>query len=289
MEPIRLIAMDMDGTLLTRTDPLTACIPPENEEMLRRCADAGIHLAFASGRMPDDAGFFALDTGLPAHIIGLNGSVILEHAAGEPVEARFLPPSIARGVLDILTTRGIEAAVFGAWEVTAMQEKPLSWAQLALGSGFGREGGRLAYHSGGLHAERLLECAGKIVAFGGDRIEELAQAKAQINAEFPELSISSSWWDNFEVNAAGVDKGSALAMLADRLKIPMSQVMAIGDNGNDVPMLRAAGIGVAMGNATADALAAADYVTLPHDAFGVAAAIRTLVFGEAVSGVRPAH
>lgn len=78
MTPIRLIAMDMDGTLLTRIDPVTARIPEENAAVLRRCVDAGVHLALASGRMPDDASFYAADAGLPMHIIGLNGGVILD-------------------------------------------------------------------------------------------------------------------------------------------------------------------------------------------------------------------
>lgn len=67
----------------------------------------------------------------------------------------------------------------------------------------------------------------------------------------------------------------------------MAQVMAIGDNDNDVSMLEAAGFGVAMGNATPAALAAADYVTLPCLENGVAAAICALALGESVPGVKP--
>lgn len=274
MPPIRLIAMDMDGTLLTRVDPVTARIPPENAAALRDCVRAGVHLALASGRMPDDAGFFALDAGLPMHIIGLNGGVILDGPGGAPVYERYLPEETARRVLSVMMDSGVDAAVFGAWEVVSMRERPLEWARIVLGSHFGREGGRLRYVSGGVGAEALLPHTGKIVALTDHDREGLAAAKARICAEFPDLAVTSSWWNNFEVNPAGVDKGSALRVLADRLGIPMTQVMAIGDNDNDVPMLRAAGIGVAMGNATPAAKSAADRLTLPNEAFGVAAAIR---------------
>lgn len=113
----------------------------------------------------------------------------------------------------------------------------------------------------------------------------MAAAKDRILAACPDVEISSSWWNNFEVNPAGVTKGTALTRLADRLGIPMSQVMAIGDNDNDIPMLEQAGYGVAMGNATATAQRSAAWRTLNNDQHGVAAAIRALAFGEHVPGV----
>lgn len=286
MQPIRLIAMDMDGTLLTRIDPTTACIPPENVAVLRRCHNAGVHLALASGRMPDDASFFAADAQLPMHVIGLNGGIALDQPLGSTLWEHVLPVDTARGVLAILMEANVDAAVFGAWEVCCMQNRPLAWAQRELGTYFGRSGGRLAYRSGGEGVAQLLRQAGKIVALTDDDRTGLAAARERIRREFPEVSVSSSWWNNFEVNPAGVDKGAALQLLASRLNISMSQVMAIGDNSNDVPMLRSAGISVAMGNATEEARAAATHITLPCNDHGVAAAIRTLVLGESVPGVR---
>jgi len=284
-QPIRLIAMDMDGTLLTRVDPETACIPPQNAAVLRECADRGIHLALASGRMPDDAGFFAIDAGLTMHIIGLNGGITLNRFGEDPVDEHYLPEDAAREIMSILEESGVDVAVFGSWESAALYDRPLSWAKIVLGTYFGRKGGRMRFLTGKSAASSLLSRAGKIVALTDDDRDSLAKAKEQIRCAFPELMITSSWWNNFEVNPAGVDKGSALRKLAKRLGIPMSQVMAIGDNDNDVPMLRAAGISVAVGNATDAAISAATHLTLPHDQFGVAAAIRTLVLGERISGV----
>lgn len=284
MHPIRLIAMDMDGTLLTRVTPGQAAIPPENASVLRRCADMGISLALASGRMPDDAGFFVTDAGLPMHIIGLNGSVILESPGGEPLWEQHLPEALARRALPILLEHGLDAVVFGTWETASVQPRPLEWAQLTLGTFFGRKGGRLCYHSG-CHWDQLLPRAGKLVALTDHDRDALTAARNRILHEFPEASVTSSWWSNFEINPAGADKGAALTRLAAHLGIPMSQVMAIGDNDNDVPMLRAAGVSVAMGNATDSARSAADYLTLPNDQHGVAAAIRAIVLGENIPGV----
>lgn len=286
MQPIRLIAMDMDGTLLTHVTPGAAVIPPENAAVLRRCAEAGVHLALATGRMPDDAGFFARDAGLMMHLIALNGGILLDAPGGAPFDARYLPEDTARRVLDRMMAFEVDAAVFGPWEVVSMRDRPLRWAQTVLGTFFWRTGGRLRYRSNGDSLEAVLPRTCKLVALAGQDEARLADLKARIRAEFPDLTISSSWHDNFEVNPAQTDKGTALTALATRLGIPLSQVMAIGDNDNDLPMLRAAGVSVAMGNATDAARAAAKHVTLPCGQFGVAAAIRTLVFGETVAGVR---
>ena len=77
--PIRLIATDMDGTLLT-DEPL---ILPETADVLRRAAEKGISLSLASGRLPDDASFFAVDANLPMHVIALNGAVTLVKPLGD--------------------------------------------------------------------------------------------------------------------------------------------------------------------------------------------------------------
>ena len=83
--------------------------------------------------------------------------------------------------------------------------------------------------------------------------------------------------------ARGVNKGAAVTALARRLDIPMDQVMTLGDNENDIPMLTCAGVGVAVENATPGALAAAKYRTAANDRFGVAEAIRRFALdGESV-------
>ena len=94
------------------------------------------------------------------------------------------------------------------------------------------------------------------------------------------LEINSSWWDNLEMLEAGVHKGAAVRALAERLNLPMEQVMAIGDNENDLSMFEVAGLSVAMGNGTDRAKESADWVTLTNEEDGVAHAIEKAVFGK---------
>ena len=100
------------------------------------------------------------------------------------------------------------------------------------------------------------------------------QAVAQ---QFPDVEITTSIEKNLELNAPGVNKGTGLMMLARRLGLRPDQVMACGDSGNDLEMIRRAGLGVAMGNSTRPVLEAADYVTLDNNHDGVAAAIEKFV------------
>ena len=96
-------------------------------------------------------------------------------------------------------------------------------------------------------------------------------------AAFPELEIASSIERNLELSAPGVTKGRGLMALAEHLGLTPDQVMAVGDSGNDLTMVQLAGLGVAMGNATREVLAAADAVTADNDHDGVAEAIEKYV------------
>ena len=89
--------------------------------------------------------------------------------------------------------------------------------------------------------------------------------------------MTSSLPTNLELNAGGVNKGRGLLALAKALGFAREQVMACGDSGNDAAMLKAVGLGVAMGNATPDILAAADAVTDTNDRDGVAKALERFV------------
>lgn len=80
----------------------------------------------------------------------------------------------------------------------------------------------------------------KVVCFSPDR--EKMRASRSAAERIPGVEINSSWWDNLEIMAAGVHKGAALRCLAQRLEIPLDEVMAIGDNENDLPMLQVAGL-----------------------------------------------
>ena len=97
---------------------------------------------------------------------------------------------------------------------------------------------------------------------------------------FTHVAVSSSAERNVEINHEDADKGIALLALADHLRIDRDQVMAFGDGLNDIPMIRAAGIGVVMGNAADEVKAAGDMITADNDRDGVAEIIEALIASE---------
>ena len=282
--PVRLIAMDMDGTLLSRQPKM---IPEENVRALLRAQKAGIRLALCSGRIPDDAGFFASDAGLDMAVIALNGGCVMTHPGGQVHCGKLMDVETLAAMRTILDQTGLLYGVFRENElVVNRKERDRQKADVMWGTHLHRAGGRcsIAYGAQALNDMALRGC-NKVVVIDEEETADLASLRTAILKSVQGIEITSSWQNNLEMNPDGVNKGAALTALAGTLGIAMADVMAIGDNDNDVSMLQCAGWSVAMGNATAAALAAARCVTLRNDENGVAAAISTLAFGEAVEGV----
>lgn len=103
------------------------------------------------------------------------------------------------------------------------------------------------------------------------------QSLKELTAHVPDCCIADSNNMNLEITAATANKGTALLALASMLGIPAQNVMACGDSGNDLAMIKAAGYGIAMGNASEKVKKAADAVTLSNNEDGVAAAINALL------------
>jgi hydroxymethylpyrimidine pyrophosphatase-like HAD family hydrolase len=104
---------------------------------------------------------------------------------------------------------------------------------------------------------------------------------AEMHARFDEqMQIVRSHELFIEANPLGADKGQGLAWLAEYLRVPQPQVMAVGDQDNDAPMVAWAGLGVAMGNASAPCKAVADWIAPPISEDGAAAAIERFVLDE---------
>ena len=94
---------------------------------------------------------------------------------------------------------------------------------------------------------------------------------------FHDILVSSSVYNNLEINGEGAEKGAAILRLAERLGVDRSEVMAFGDGENDYSMIEKAGIGVVMANGEERLKAAADYMTATNNESGVALALEKLI------------
>jgi hydroxymethylpyrimidine pyrophosphatase-like HAD family hydrolase len=121
----------------------------------------------------------------------------------------------------------------------------------------------------------------RLVSFAPlERLRPLAEAMSDLDAGWQILETGSYGQAELTLFAMGVSKGAALARLATDLGVPLAETLAIGDGSNDISMLRAAGLGVAMGHAAPSVRLAADVVTASNTDDGAAQAIERYILSE---------
>lgn len=263
-----LIALDLDGSLCTTDKRITA----RTLEALERAAGVGAQIVPATGRF-----YLGMPESLRAlpflrYAITINGASVLDR---DTVLCRAeMNWQRAVEAMEYLDTQDLIYDCYRdswGWITRAFQEKAEEFVPDQ-------------YY---LKMLRMLrtpvdELKANVTAVGRDiqkiiiftRTDELQdELLKSLPVRFPDLVVTSSARHNIELNAPAANKGDALRALSAALDIPMERVMAVGDGLNDMTMLRAAGIRVAMGNAHPDLKAIATYITEDCDHDGAARAI----------------
>lgn len=271
---IRLIAMDLDQTALNREGRLSEHTQRVLEELLER----GIQVVPASGRplaaFPEDV--MALK-GLQ-YAIASNGTAIY-HLPSNACLARFsLDPQIALDVLEL--TKGLPVAyefyIHGkAWASRDYVEHPERYGAFGKTVAYIRAT-RSPFADAGEFLKRCgrdLDCMDVVAA------EESLKRRLMeiISRRCRGVYVTTSDSRLIEISNERAGKHRALACLAAYLRIGAEGIAAFGDADNDAEMLKSAGVGIAMGNATPACREAADYVTRSHEEDGVAWGIREIL------------
>ncbi|CAM3204981.1 Cof-type HAD-IIB family hydrolase [Sporolactobacillus spathodeae] len=273
---IKLIATDLDGTLLNKNHQ----IGWENLKALRYARSKGVTLAIASGRAFFDIQHLIDEVDIEAHIIGTNGATI-HTREGQLLGADYLNREEALEIISELTAKAYYIGVTTEKNIFVPSEG-VSWLNEELARlgkhedravGF-QEAIKRDFYRFFDSVDEIKDKGGeirKIIVFSFDD-QKLADARAIYERQH-RYSIVSSGAGNFEIMARNVSKGNALDHLANYLGIPLENVMAIGDNYNDLSMFAVAGLSVAMGNANSDIKEKCDRVTGDCQDDGVAQAI----------------
>ena len=276
----RLIALDIDGTLLDGDGR----IPEANREAIRHAIDAGIEVALATGRRYDFARpiFEALPG--PLTLILSNGAIV-KTREGETVMRSLLPREIARSVLaELPEHRDSAAVVFDRVREGQVVFEAIDWDDPRHHRFFASNRPFLS------EVAPLEDCLIEDpiqVMFTGACVE-MRSLFDRLRADADRFSVALTEYEhrNFslvDVVRRGCSKGSALQAWSERRGFRRSEVMAIGDNLNDVQMLEFAGTPVVMGNGLSELKARGWPVTGRHDEGGVAQAImRYVLNGSAV-------
>lgn len=269
---IKLVALDVDGTLLSSQKKLT----PRVIRTIERVATRGVRLVLASARPPRGLITLHQQLGLDTHLVSYNGALIIEPGSHHVLEHRPLPPALVQQIIEVV--RGIEPTTwFGldnldAWRevpvpavVSAAQSPADAVPQLDLGMGVAAPPAEFVDQP----ATRLL------FQTTAERRADVATALAERFAG----RINAAITDNHvvQVQHAQADKAHALARLARHYHVPRQSVMAIGDARNDLGMLRWAGLSLAMENAPPRVRKAAHAVIPSNDDHGVAHALEQYI------------
>ena len=266
--PIRLIATDIDGTLLTPEHELS----PRVEQALRGAIAQGIHLVLATGKSRA-AGLSIIEKlGIPSHGIFLQGLTLYDEA-GKLVHEQTLDPDLVRRVVTIAEDRGFGIIAYSANRILVRRRAPDTDAVLIPFHEPAPEVvGPLQNLAGVLPLNKLLFVG------EGAAISALRWQLGHLIGSAGRL-MQAGWPNMLELLPPGASKGAMLGRLLDDLSLKPSEVMAIGDAENDLEMVQMAGIGVAMGNATQHLKDVADFVTASNDQDGVAVALEKYIPG----------
>ncbi len=269
---IKLIVSDMDGTLLNSSKTISQ----KNIQAIKYAKTMGVDFTLATGRIYSSAMIFARQLKVEKPVIACNGAFIKDHINNEIIYEKSIKPKTADLICKVLEECGLYYHIYTQEQFFT---KELRYTSLKYW-----ENNKTALPEDIIDMKIIDDfshiCTDeykilKFVAIEDDKPEKLLKAKEMLE-KISGLELSQSWNNNLEIMSENISKGNALKMLAEKCNIQLSEIMAIGDQDNDISMIVEAGIGVVMENAKQNVKDYANYVTESNDEDGVAKAIMNL-------------
>ena len=277
MHKIKIIAIDLDGTLLNSNKELTPC----NLAALNRAAEAGIHIVPTTGRFYGGMPEAIRQLPFIKYAITINGAQAADVTTGEVIYKAEIPCNQAIRIMEFLD---IYPVIYDCYQDND------AWMTAELKA-------RIDETVSDVHYRKMLHELRKPVdelkhtlfernrdvqkiQFFTNKPEVRTFLMEELPHRFEDLCVTSSTPDNVEINQRCANKGEAILALAEHLGIKREEVLAFGDGLNDLTMLKAAGIGVAMANASDKVKEFADRITRSCDEDGVARGIEEICFKE---------
>lgn len=274
MNKIKIVGLDLDGTLLNDQKEITS----RTRDILIEAMQRGVIVLPATGRPLAGIPQELLELPGIRYALTANGARIVDIREQKILWEKLVPDHICRTILKIFeeydTLREICYNGRSYAESDDLREigryisdKPMSDYVLST---------RISIPDLWEKIEEMKGCGMDKVQGVFANLEEKQEAKKRIE-ELGGLEVSGAMGNNLEINAPGINKGVGLLKLGGLLGIEREEIMACGDGNNDLQMIRMAGLGVAMANALPEVKGCADYITGTNNQDGVAAAIEKFV------------
>ncbi|PDO10635.1 MAG: hypothetical protein BLM47_05925 [Candidatus Reconcilbacillus cellulovorans] len=267
----RVVVTDVDGTLVDDRQNISDA----NLEAIRKFQERGGLVTLATGRVEDSARPFVRALGIKIPVILYNGAKIFDFKSETCRFESRLEPFVAETVLAAVRSFGLDAVFYADGAAGVLKRS-------AVIEAYERKDG-IRCRELGPDAERFVRRSVKILVIdetgGFSTIEDALQDVRE------HCSIVRSEPTYLEVLPKGVSKGNALIKLSEMLGVPLQAVIAVGDQLNDLDMIRLAGLGVAVGNAHQEVKRAADVVVRSHLEDAIADIIERYALGGEDFGV----
>lgn len=270
----KLVAIDMDGTLLNSKNEVSE----RTKVAIEKAKAKGVNVVLATGRILKSALQYGVDLDIKNPIVACNGAIIVNEQQ-EIIYKKPLDKNIIEHILDIGKQNNIYYHFYDEYGFYAntLVDEVVNFYNTANSKLKGLD---LDINIFEEKQEILMRKDLNVLKFMfiDDSQEKLYKVRKELD-EMGVLTTSSSWDNNIEVMGKGVSKGEGLSYICNQLNIDPKQVIAIGDNENDLPMLKFAGLGVAMGNSKDDIKTISDYTTSTNNEDGVAKVIEKFILG----------
>lgn len=275
---VRLLALDIDGTVTGSDHRVSAAA----RDAVARVIGAGVRVMLATGRRYRDALPIARELGVDVPLVSASGALVKRPSDHATLAKAAFASGVVEGLVRFVAARGHEPIVYTDSFADGFDFHCRSLAQAAAEPGEFGSGGLAEYLGRNRDVAAIkpdlhvAPPAGVFAAFTMGPREQMASLEADLADAFPgELSLHTIKSPRYrdwmcEIAPVGVTKWSGIAAVAAGWGIEATEICAVGDDVNDVPMIRAAGLGVAMGNARPEVQAEADIVVATNDQGGLA-------------------
>lgn len=278
MKSIKLVAMDLDGTLFNPEGKITK----KTKEELKRIGAQGVHTVISTGRPFNGVPFDQITDTAINYAITTNGSSVYRISDKKCLYENAMTYETYAPILEYVLSKEIHIDLYINGE---------GFTPVRCRENLGRLAAPDSLKKYMIATRTPLKDLFGYVKDRGEKIQKInlhfypqpdgsllyREEVLQYLKSNPNITVVGGGFHNLEIQKAGVTKIEGLKELCKLLNVPIEQTMAIGDSENDYSMINAAGIGVAMANAEEDILAIADYITTSHTEDGVGEAIKHFI------------
>lgn len=275
MNNYKLCLCDMDGTLLNSQ----GVISKENEIALKKLQKAGVEIVIASGRVDLMVKNFIRQLELKGHVISCNGGLIRNISTGEILYSKAMGKNRVGEITKYCIDEGISFLIYTNDMVYSTKDNPIAIRYEKLNKSLSEDLRIPIQYVNNLLSDVIdnKEVLKILLVCNG---HEAVESYEKHFSKFEDLTVVSSASGLLDIMASNINKGNALKLLSEKLGVELSEVIAFGDNYNDLEMLKYAGMSIAIKNAVEDVKLVARHVTKSNDESGIAYAIDNFILGD---------